>query len=114
MKGMEQELITPEHQPKSSSQVASPFACFLAAAGATLTTLCLLGAAAAATVWAFSKLLGMPDTVVYVGIALSMLPVLWATVWTAGRAWHVEQRLSRGQDVDTPVFQAGHYLKSSR
>jgi hypothetical protein len=111
---MEQELITPEHSPKPSSQVASPFACFLAAAGATLATFCLLSSAAAATVWAFSKLIGLPDTAVYIGIAIAMLPVLWATVWIAGRAWHVEQRLSRGQDVDTPVFQLQHYLKSGR
>lgn len=110
---MEQELITPEREPKPSSQVASPLACYVAATGATLTTLCLLGAAAAASVWAFSKLLGLPDSVLYGVMALSMIPVLWATAWTAGRAWHVEQRLSRGQDVDTPVFKLAHYLKTS-
>lgn len=110
--GMEQDIITPPSTPKSGNHAMSPFACMLAAGGAAAMSLCLWGAAAAATVWAFSKLLGFPDTVLYVLLAASMLPVLWATVWTAGRAWHVERRLSAGLDIDTPVFKLGHYLKS--
>ena len=112
MGGMEQDIITPPSTPKSGDHALSPFACALAAGGAALMSLCLLGSAAAATVWAFSKLFGFADMVVYVLIALSFIPVLWATVWTAGRAWHVEQRLADGLDIDTPVFRLGHYLKS--
>jgi hypothetical protein len=37
--------------------------------------------------------------------------VLWATGWTAGRAWHVERRLAQHLDVDVPVFKLGHYFK---
>jgi fatty acid desaturase len=114
MSGMEQEIITPPATPKADSHAFSPLGCFLAAAGATLMTLSLLGAAAAATVWAFVKLLGFPDTVLYVALAIAMIPVLWATVWTAGRAWHVEQLLARSLDVDTPVFKLGHYFKGAR
>ena len=88
-------------------------ACFLAAAGATLLTLCLFGAAAAASVWAFAKLLGLPDMVLYVVLAAAFLPVLWATIWIAGRSWHVEQRLARNLDVDTPVFTLGYYFKGA-
>jgi hypothetical protein len=108
---METELITPERAPKTSSHATSTFGCFLAAAGATLSTLCLLGAGMAATVWAFAKLLGFPDQLLYVALAISMLPVLWATVWTAGRAWHVERRLASGKDIDVPVFTLMHYLR---
>lgn len=109
---MEQDIITPPSTPKVASHATSPLACALAAVGAALSCLSLFGAAAAATVWAFSKLLGLPDMVLYGLMAVSVLPVLWATVWTAGRAWHVERRLSAGLDIDTPVFKLGHYLKS--
>ena len=114
MSAMEQEFITPAAPPKADSHAFSPLGCFLAAAGATLMTLSLLGAAAAATVWAFVKLLGFPDPVLYVALVIAMLPVFWATVWTAGRAWHVEQLLARSLDVDTPVFKLGHYFKGAR
>jgi hypothetical protein len=110
---MEQEIIKPEVQPKSSSQAFSQFGCFIAAFGATLLTFCLIGAAAAASVWAFVKLVGMPDTVLYVLLGLVAIPVLAATVWTAGRAWHVEQRLAMGLDVDTPVFKLAYYFRKT-
>ncbi len=114
MGAMDQEIITPPNTPKGQSHAFGPVACFLAAAGATLMTLSLLGAAAAASVWAFAKLLGLPDMVLYVVLAAAFLPVLWATVWIAGRSWHVEQRLANNLDVDTPVFRLSHYLKSMR
>jgi hypothetical protein len=65
----------------------------------------------AATVWAFSKLFGLPDWMLYALLALGILPVIWATIWTAGRAWHVEQRLAQNLDIDVPVFTLGHYFK---
>ncbi len=114
MSAMEQEILTPPVTPKADSHAFSPLGCFLAAAGATMMTLSLLGAAAAATVWAFVKLLGLPDMALYMAMALAMIPVLWATVWTAGRAWHVEQLLARSRDVDTPVFRLTHYFKGAR
>jgi hypothetical protein len=40
-----------------------------------------------------------------------MIPVALATVWTAGRAWHVEKRLEQGLDIDNPVFKALHYFR---
>jgi hypothetical protein len=111
---MDQDIITPPATPKTGQQAFSPFGCFIAAAGATLTSFTLLGAAAAASVWAFAKLLGLPDMVLYVCLALSAMPVLWATAWTAGRAWHVERRLAQGLDIDVPVFKFAHYFKVAR
>jgi hypothetical protein len=108
---MEQEFLKPETAPKLSSQAFSPFGCFLAAAGVTLLTFCLVGAAAAASVWAFSKLLGLPDTALLVLLGLSTIPVIAATVWTAGRAWHVERRLAQHLDIDTPVFKLSYYFR---
>jgi hypothetical protein len=110
---MEQEIIKPDLQPKASSQAFSPFGCFLAASGVTLLTFCLVGAAAAASVWAIVKLVGLPDSVLYVLLGLVAIPVLAATIWTAGRAWHVEQRLARGLDVDTPVFKMVYYFRKT-
>jgi hypothetical protein len=110
---MEQEIMRPEGQPKTSSQAFSPFGCFLAASGATLLTFCLVGAAAAASVWAVAKLIGLPDIALYVMLGLVAIPVLAATIWTAGRAWHVEQRLAQGLDVDTPVFKMAYYFRKA-
>ena len=101
----------PDLTPKASSQAFSPLGCFLAAAGVTLLTFCLVGAAAAASVWALSKLLGLPDIVLFVLLGLSVIPVVAATIWTAGRAWHVERRLAQHLDIDTPVFKMAHYFR---
>ncbi len=111
---MEQEFLKPDAAPKTtSSQAFSPLGCFLAAAGVTLLTASLVGAAAAASVWAFSKLIGLPDIVLNVLLALSVIPVLWATIWTAGRAWHVEQRLAQHLDIDQPVFRLAYYFRKT-
>ena len=110
---MEQELISPEKSPKPGQQAFSPTGKFVAAAGATLLTLCLLGAAAAASVWAFSKMLGLPDIVIQVLLVAAIIPVVLATIWTAGRAWHVEQRLEKGMDIDTPVFKTAYYWRKN-
>jgi hypothetical protein len=111
MPGMSQEIIKPDRSPKPGQQAFSPFGCFLAAAGATLLTFCLVGVACVASVWAFSKMIGLPDVVIEVLLAASAIPVLLATFWTAGRAWHVEQRLAQGLDIDIPVFQMVHYWR---
>jgi hypothetical protein len=110
---MEQEYIKPEMAPKSSSQAFSPLGCFLAAAGVTLLTFCLVGVAAAASVWAVSKLIGFPDSWLYGLLALAAIPVLYATIWTAGRAWHVERRLAQHLDIDTPVFRMAYYFRKT-
>jgi hypothetical protein len=110
---MEQEILKPSSNPKSGKQAFSPFGCFLAAAGVTLLTFCLVGAAAAASVWAFSQLMGLPNTAAFVLAGLVAIPVLWATIWTAGRAWHVERRLAAHLDVDTPVFRIGYYFRKT-
>jgi hypothetical protein len=108
---MEQDILKPDATPRGNIQAFSPLGCFLAAAGVALLTFCLLGAAAAASVWAFAKLMGMPDIFLNVLLVLAGLPVLWATVWAGGRAWHIERRLAKGLDVDTPVFRLGYYMK---
>ncbi len=105
--------MRPDGQPKVSSQAFSQFGCFLAASGVTLMTFCLVGAAAGASVWAVAKLIGLPDTALYVMLGLAAIPVLAATIWTAGRAWHVEQRLAQGLDVDTPVFKLAYYFRKT-
>ena len=111
MSGMTEEIIKPDTPPSGSSQAFSPLGCFLAAAGVTLLAFCKLGAATIATVWAASKLFGLPDMMMYGLMVLGALPVLWATAWTAGRAWHVERRLAQHLDIDTPVFKLGYYFK---
>ena len=108
---MDQEILKPETEPRTSRQAFSPLGCFLAAAGVTLLAFCKLGAAMAATVWATSKLLGLPDFMMYALMALGAVPVVWATVWTAGRAWHVERRMAQHLDIDAPVFSLSHYFK---
>ena len=111
MTPMDQELIKPDRTPKGGQQAFGQGGAFIAAAGATLVTFCLVGAAAVASVWAFSKMLGFPDIVIIVLLVIIAVPVLMATFWTAGRAWHVEQRLARGLDIDTPVFQTAYYWR---
>ena len=108
---MEQELIKPDVAPEGSSQAISPLGCFIAASGITLLTLCLLGTAALTTIWAFSKLLGLPEILSEGLMVLGLIPAVIATIWTAGRAWHVERRLARHQDIDVPNFKLLHYFK---
>jgi len=108
---MEQEIIKPDTAPKAGSQGFSPLGSFMAAAGATLLMLCFTGSAMVATVWAFAKLIGVPDLVMYVVLAAGVIPVVWVTVWTAGRAWHVERLLASQQDIDVPVYNLTHYFR---
>ena len=111
MTSMEQEIRRPDYVPRQHNRAASSLNCALAAIGVTLMTLCLVGAAALTTVWAISKLMGVSDTVLMVLAVLVTIPVLALSIWTAGRAWHLERRLARGQDVDTPVFGVLHYFR---
>lgn len=108
---MEQEIIKPQSEPKSGSQAFSPTGSLMAAFGATLLMLCFTGSAMVATVWAFSKLIGFPDMIMFGLLALGVIPVLWITIWTAGRAWHVERLLAQHRDIDVPVFSLTYYFK---
>ena len=110
MGSMEQEITKPQTQPRTGTQGFSPLGCFLAAAGVTMLAAAKLGAAMVATVWALSRLLGLPDMAMYGLMVLGTVPVLWATVWTAGRAWHIERRLAQHLDVDQPVYKLGYYF----
>lgn len=111
---MDSEIIKPDSNPKPGSQALGTLGCFVAAAGATLLTLSLIGAATVASVWAFCKMIGLPNYVLEAALVLSVIPIVIATVWTAGRAWHVEQRLEEGLDVDQPVFALRHYFVKRR
>lgn len=108
---MEQEIIKPEGAPQSASQAISPVGSLVAAFGATLLMLCFTGSAMVATIWALSKLVGLPDMIMMGLFVLGALPVLWVTVWTAGRAWHVEKLLAAHKDIDVPVFSLTYYFK---
>lgn len=108
---MEQEIIPPQPSPAPRSHSMGIFHSFLSAAGVVLLTVTKLGATFSAIIWALSQLLGLPDVVMYIFTALGVIPVIWATIWVAGRAWYVEQLLETGRDVDRPVFQAFHYWK---
>jgi magnesium-transporting ATPase (P-type) len=110
-KNIDQEIISPQPEPKSRAQGFSPLGSSMAAFGATLLMLCFAASAMVATVWAFAKLIGVPDIVMYVVMAVGLVPVVWVTVWTAGRAWHVERLLASGKDIDVPVFSMSHYFK---
>ncbi|MBL8907299.1 MAG: hypothetical protein JNM20_11540, partial [Rhizobiales bacterium] len=90
---MSDEIIRPEKAPAPGEHAMGPLSSFLAATGVALMALSMLGAAAAATVWAASRLMGLPETIMYGLMAIAAVPVVLATVWSAGRAWHVERRL---------------------
>lgn len=108
---MEEDIIKPELHPKPGNQAFGPSGSLIAAMGATLMIFCMTISLMVATVWAFSKLLGLPDVVMYLVMALGLVPVIWSTIWTAGRAWHVERLLSSAKDVDVPVFRLAHYFR---
>jgi hypothetical protein len=108
---MDQEIITPKAPPAPGSHSMGLLNSFLSAAGVVLLSVTKLGAAFAAVIWAISKLLGLPDVAMYVLMVLGLIPIAWATVWVGGRAWHVEQLLETGRDVDRPVFKAFYYWK---
>jgi hypothetical protein len=108
---MDQEIIKPETSLKSGTQAFSPLGCLIAASGATLMMFCLTGSAMVATAWAVAKLMGLPDIMLYGLMVIGFIPVLIATVWTAGRAWHVEQLLAQYSDIDVPVFKLGYYFR---
>lgn len=109
---MEQEILKPETPPKTGTQAFSRFGSLMAASGATMLMACFTGSAMVAIVWAASKLIGLPDMFMFVLMALGTLPVLWVTVWTAGRAWHVEKLLAAHKDIDVPVFSLTYYFKN--
>ena len=109
---MEQEIIKPEPAPKAGSQAFSRTGSLMAAFGATLLMLCFTGSSMVATVWAVSKLIGLPDMLMYGLMLVGVLPVLWVTIWTAGRAWHVEKLLAAHKDNDVPVFSLTYYFKN--
>ncbi len=108
---MEQEIRKPDYVPRTRDRTTSNFNSFLAALGMTLVIGCLFGAAAVASAWAIAKLMGFPDWALYAFLVLAAIPVAWATVWTAGRAWYIERRLASGKDVDAPVFKMLHYFR---
>jgi fatty acid desaturase len=112
MASMEQELRRPEYVPRKHDRAVSAVNCAMAAIGLTAMTLCLVGSAAIAAVWAIGTLFDASQTIFYILAAIVALPVLWLSVWTAGRAWNLERRLSEGRDVDAPVFDALHYFRS--
>ena len=84
--------------------------CLLAATGATLLAFVMTLTSVASISFAFVKLTGLPDVVLYGLLVLGIVPVLAATIWTAGRAWHVENRLEQGLDVDQPDFRLFAYF----
>jgi hypothetical protein len=107
--GMTDEIIRPQQAPAPGQHAMGPLSSFLAATGVALMAVSMLGAASAATVWAASRLMGLPDSIMFVLMAIGALPVIWATIWSAGRAWHVERRLEDGLDIDQPVFRLFYY-----
>jgi hypothetical protein len=82
----------------------------MATCGATLLALLFSGASVAAVIWVIVWALGLPGIIFQGLLVLGSVPVAWATLWTAGRAWHVESLIGAGKDVDQPVFRIGEYL----
>jgi hypothetical protein len=113
MSVMEQEIRRPDYVPRKHDRAASSLNCALAAIGVTLMTLCLVGSAAITAVWAIAKLFSASNETVMVLAAIAMIPVLALSIWTAGRAWHLERRLAAGEDVDAPVYSVMHYFRKS-
>jgi hypothetical protein len=103
---------TKAHWPvtESSTGEARPIGRLIAAIGATLLALVFSVTSVVSVIWAFVTLTGLPEFFLWGFVAIGMIPAIWATVWTAGRAWHVEQLLEKGGDTDQPVFELGAYL----
>jgi hypothetical protein len=93
-----------------SGAVSRPVGRLVAAAGATLLAVVFSTTSVVAVIWALATLLGLPDILLWVLLALGAVPIIWTTLWTAGRAWHVEKLLEAGRDVDQPLFKLGAYL----
>jgi hypothetical protein len=110
---MEQEIRRPDYVPRQHDRSASSLNCALAAIGVTSMTLCLVGSAAVTTVWAVARLFDASIDTIKILAVLAMIPVLALSIWTAGRAWHLEKRMARGQDVDSPVFNILHYFRNA-
>jgi hypothetical protein len=108
---MEQDIIKPGTQPKTTIQGFSPLGCTLASIGAGLLAFCLLGATAAAASWAIARIFTFDQWLFYALTAALLLPVATASLWIGARAWAVEQMLARGQDVAPPVFSLSYYLR---
>lgn len=111
---MEQEIRRPDYVPRQHDRSASSLNCALAAIGVTLMTLCLVGSAAVTSVWAVARLFDAGPDIIKIMAGVIMIPVLALSIWTAGRAWHLERRLAAGQDVDAPVFKVFYYFKNAR
>ena len=94
-----------------SAAVSMPVGRLIAALGATILAFVFSSTSVVAVVWALATLLGLPDVVLWILLAFGLVPILWTTLWTAGRAWHVEKLLESGRDVDQPVFKLQAYLK---
>jgi hypothetical protein len=109
---MEQEIRRPDYVPRQHDRAASSLNCALAAIGVTMMTLCLVGSATATTVWAVARLFDASLDMINILAVVAMIPVLALSVWTAGRAWHLERRLAAGQDVDPAIFKVLHYFKN--
>jgi hypothetical protein len=93
-----------------SAAVSWPVGRFVAAAGATLLAFIFSTTSVVAVIWALATLLGLPNILMWILLALGAVPIIWTTLWTAGRAWHVEKLLESGHDVDQPSFKLGAYL----
>jgi hypothetical protein len=94
-----------------SPAASRPAGRLVAATGATLLALVFSATSVVAIVWALATLLGLPDLLLWILLALGAIPVIWTTAWTAGRAWHVEKLLESGGDTDQPVFKLSAYFK---
>lgn len=101
----------PDRQPSTGRQGFSALGCFIAAFGATLLTFSLLSAAFVTTIWAFDHLIGLNESISRIVMLAGIIPAAWASIWIAGRAWYIEQRLAQNKDIDTPVFKLMHYFQ---
>src|SRR5215213_2447711 len=93
---------TKAHWPVMESTMgeARPVGRVIAAIGATLLALVFSVTSIVSVIWAFVTLVGLPELVLWALVPIGMIPAIWATVWTAGRAWHVERLLEKGGDTD--------------
>lgn len=95
---------------ESGPPQARPIGRLVAAIGATFLALVFSMTSIVAVAWALVTLVGLPEYFLWGLLVLGVVPVAWVTVWTAGRSWHVEQLLEKGDDADKPIFELGAYL----
>lgn len=90
----------------------NPFVIFIISLCAAIVMAGGFGIVFEAFVIATANLFELGSTFVWVLSGANVLMILWITVWTFARSWHVERRLRSGLEVDEPSASILENLRS--